>query len=415
MLKRLKLPTPHTKQTQILQSKAKRKVIVAGRQVGKTMLAGMELVGGPVFGTYGFLDGAHTHYSATTEDQSGAVWDYVTKWLRPLEDSPDYYKNETKRLIEFNGGRIRVKTGRNPHNLRGGNVDKLIFDECAYLDPLVWEEVGPPMLLVRNGVAVFLSTPKRQNWFFRLYQRAIDPGRIHWAGFNFATTENPYMTQEAWDLLTEDMTEENMQQEIYAQFLEGEGAVFRRVSEVCRLDIREPYGGRFVMGLDWGQQQDYTVAMVMDRDTCDVVDYDRFNKIGWAVQRGRIAALQDRWQCEAIWAENNSIGSPNIEALLADGLPVFPFETTAKSKAPLIESLVLAFERDEVAVIDDPVIVGELMAYERTTSKATLRPQYNAPQGMHDDCVIALALANHGRLTNTKVTQLSYNPFMRGR
>jgi hypothetical protein len=56
---------------------------------------------------------------------------------------------------------------------------------------------------------------------------------------------------------------------------------------------------------------------------------------------------------------------------------------------------VLAFDRDEIAILDDPIMTGELMAYERTITP-TGRSQYNAPTGMHDDCVIALALAWHG-------------------
>ena len=96
-----------------------------------------------------------------------------------------------------------------------------------------------------------------------------------------------------------------------------------------------------------------------------------------------------------IYAESNSIGGPNIEALQREGLPVRPFETTASSKPPLIESLVLAFDRSEITILDDPIMTGELMAYERTITPSG-RSQYSAPQGLHDDTVIALALAWHG-------------------
>jgi hypothetical protein len=196
-------------------------------------------------------------------------------------------------------------------------------------------------------------------------------------------------------MLTQDMTQDDYHEEILAQFLEGQGAVFRYVDERCTLQRREPYEGSFVMGCDWAKTVDSSCFMVMDRNTRHVVDYDRFNGVSWVLQRGRLKALADKWRVETIIAESNSFGDPNIEALQREGLPVRPFETTATSKPPLIESLVLAFDRGEIDCLNDPVIKGELMAYERKVS-STGRSQYSAPEGLHDDTVIALALAWHG-------------------
>jgi hypothetical protein len=72
---------------------------------------------------------------------------------------------------------------------------------------------------------------------------------------------------------------------------------------------------------------------------------------------------------------------------------IVPFETTATSKPPLIESLVLAFEREECQWQADPIWTGELEAYEAKYSATTGRPSYSAPEGLHDDTVIARALA----------------------
>jgi hypothetical protein len=391
-------PVPYSQQLVILQSPAPRKVICAGRQVGKTMLAGMSSIGGKGYGGRGLLDGAHVHLSSTTQDQSDLFWDYVTTWLAPLVNTPGFYKNESRRIIKYRGGQIRVKTGSNPDALRGGNVDKLILDECAYLDADAWGKVGQPMLLARDGVAEFYSTPKRRNWFFQLFNRANDPANAEWEAWNFSTLENPHLSQHALDLLIQDMTEEDYQQEILAQFLEGQGAVFRYVDERCRGQKKTPYDGQFVFGVDWAQQKDFTVIMVLDANTKVLVDYDRFNGVNWSLQRGKLKTLYDRWKPHMIYAESNSIGSPNIEALQQEGLPVRSFETTATSKPPLIESLVLAFDRGEITCLNDSVIKGELMAYERKVG-VTGRSQYSAPEGLHDDCVMALALAWHGAQT----------------
>ena len=78
-----------------------------------------------------------------------------------------------------------------------------------------------------------------------------------------------------------------------------------------------------------------------------MVALDRFNQVDWSLQR------QVAWRRSAkrgnrvtIWAEANSIGAPNIEALQQEGLPVRSFQMTAQSKGPLIEALVLAIEKE---------------------------------------------------------------------
>lgn len=388
----LTLPTPYALQADIIKHPAKRKVVCAGRRVGKTIMAALMAVDG-------LQAGKRVLLSSTSQDQADTFWEYIVDWLQPLIQSKTAYKNEVKRVIRLNAGRIHVKTGSNPDVLRGGKSDLLVLDECAYLDADAWRKVGAPMLADTDGTAVFISTPARRNWFFELYHQAVADTSGRWAAWNFSTHENPYLPQSALDALTADMTEEDYRQEILAEFLEGEGAVFRYVSERCTASKRAPYRGRFVAGIDFAQMQDYTAIVVMDADTRTVVDYDRFRQMDWSVQRARIRMMADRWNIERIIAERNSAGSPNIEALQKDEhLPVIAFDTTPSSKPPLIESLVLAFDRGEITVLDDPVMKGELMAYERKVSH-TGRSQYSAPAGLHDDTVMALALAWHGVTT----------------
>jgi hypothetical protein len=54
--------------------------------------------------------------------------------------------------------------------------------------------------------------------------------------------------------------------------------------------------------------------------------------------------------------------------------------------------LMLALEQRKLKILNDPVLISELQAFESTKLPGGgLR--YAAPQGMHDDCVMALALA----------------------
>lgn len=386
------IPAPHPKQAEIRDHPAQFKVVACGRQVGKTHLGGQEAGDG-------LVNQQRVLLSSTSQDQSDIFWEYMTTWFaEPIQDGL-IYKNEGRRILKYRDGLVRVKTGRDPDILRGGHWDKIIFDECAWLHPDAWNKVGLPMLATTNGTALFLSSPKRRNWFWELYNKAVADTTGAWAAWNFSTHENPFVTQAALDILTANMTEDDYKQEILAMFLEGEGSVFRRIDEQATLQPRAPYSGRFIFGVDFAQVKDYTVVTVMDAESRELVAYDRFNGVSWSLQRGRLRALYDLWKPTYIYAESNSVGGPNIEALQNEGLPVRPFETTASSKPPLIENLVLAFERGEIFILNDEIIKNELKAYERKVSTTTGRSQYSAPEGLHDDCVMALALSWYGCLS----------------
>ena len=69
-----------------------------------------------------------------------------------------------------------------------------------------------------------------------------------------------------------------------------------------------------------------------------------------------------------------------------------PFTTTQATKHTLIEKLSLAFEQGELRIPADPVLLGELQAYRAERLPSGLL-RYSAPEGGHDDTVMALALA----------------------
>src|SRR5690606_24760340 len=157
----------------------------------------------------------------------------------------------------------------------------------------------------------------------------------------------------------------------------------------------------YVMGVDWAQAHDWTVLTVMDVKDRQVVEIDRFNQIEWAFQRSRLVAMVEKWGVKYVLAEHNSIGGPNIEALNRDadlgGVAVVGFNTTNQSKTDAIQALMLAFEKGNIAIIDDPVLLAELEAFEATRLPSG-KWQYGAPGGMHDDTVISLMLAYQAAL-----------------
>jgi hypothetical protein len=400
----IRLVEPHDKQRAFRDSPAKRKVIVAGRRGGKTTGVGLIAVEAA-------LEGRRILEAAPTQDQTEAFWEAVKGALGDAIAQGHIYKNESRRLIELpNGGRIRCKTAWDADSLRGDYADLLILDEYSLMDPSTWDQVGAPMLLDNDGDAVFIGTPKRKNHFFAQYTKAIGDDTGRWAAWHFTSHDNPYLSEEALADITADMTEEAYRQEILAEFLDNEGAVFRNIAACLYPGGDTPKmheGHETVAGVDWGKSEDYTVCSVGCRECKREVALDRFHGIEYRLQRERIKAMAERWGVYDILAESNAMGEPNIEDMQYLGLPVRGFQTTAASKPPLIENLVLTFEREEMQFIDNPVATAELEAFEMRVSANTGRPTYSAPEGVHDDTVIARALmANAMQLRGAWMTLL---------
>lgn len=399
----IRLPKPHAKQAAIRASKARRKVCRFGRRFGKTSLFA-------IIGVEAMLKGRRVLEAAPTADQTNTFWDGCVSACTAAIAAGLIRKNETERSLEpeWNKGRLRAKTAWNADGLRGDYADYLLLDEFALMDPATWEAVGAPMLLDNDGDALFAFTPNRKNHAYVLHQKALADDSGRWAVFSGTSMDNPYLSPTALAEITADMSEDMYRQEILAEFLEGEGAVFRNIAEcLTALPTTPEQHGEMVrdhgmdkwvphsmtMGVDWGKQADSTAISIVCHNCHAEVAIDRFNQIDYRLQRQRLQVLYDRWKPQTIVAESNAMGEPIIEELVASNLPVTRFDTTPGSKPPLIENLALAFERGEYRWLPDTIWAAELEAYERKVSPITGRSQYSAPSGLHDDTVMARALA----------------------
>jgi hypothetical protein len=368
--------------------------VCCGRRFGKTELAVWRL-------SHEAHSGKRVAYFAPTYKMLTEVWRRLKAVLR---DSIKY-KNETERRIELTtGGSIDCWSLENADSVRGRKYHGLIVDEAAMVAYLndKWSESLTPLLTDYQGWAWFLSTPKGHNDFWRLWTRGIDPSYPDWQAWQYPTVSNPYIQPSEVDLQRSMLPARSFEQEYLAEFIDDAGGVFRGVADVCTLPQRTPYSGDFVMGVDWAKSHDFTVISLIDRETKKQVFMDRFNQVSWEVQRGRLIEIYRQWKPSVIYAESNSIGEPNIEALQREGIPVRPFETTALSKTPLIDALSLAIERKELTLLNNDVQRAELQAYQMERLPSG-KYRYGSPDGGHDDTVMALALAWHGCYTSKRL------------
>lgn len=385
----LQLMKPHTGgQRALYLHPARFQVVACGRRWGKTAFGKLWLLEGLI------RQGVPCWWVAPTYKMSGEIWREFQRTFGKFVS----WQNATDRVMEFsNGASLTVWTGKAHDTMRGGAPGRVVIDEAAMIptDEL-WYGSVLPALTDRDGSALFLSTPRGRNWFWELFNRGNDPLQQNlYKSWNFPSWFNPRFSRSYFETLRLSTPELFFRQEYEAEFVDDAGGVFRGVTKVATLDEAQPYAGDFVMGVDWGKSNDFTAISVIDRASKKQVALERFNQIGWSLQRGRLRTMYDRWKPAIIYAEANSIGDPNIEALRQEGLPVQAFYTTAQSKPPLIEALTLAIERQQIMLLNDRVQTAELQAYEMTR-RADGQFRYSAPDGGHDDTVIATALAWHG-------------------
>lgn len=379
---------PHRLQYHILRHPARFKVVASGRRFGKTELGKMLLLKA--------LKGRDKQlwWIAPTYGMAAQVWRDLSLLLEPIQVS----LSAAQRRIELrNGAQITVKSAHNPDRLRGAGLDYVVLDEAAFLPASLWPEVVRPMLMDRKGGAAFLSSPYGHNHFWELYKLGVDPAETEWESFCYSSYANPRIDRREIDTIRRNTPERVFQTEYLAEFVDELGAVFRNLDAAvtARPDALPDPSRRVIIGVDWGRDVDFTAAAVFDAGTLTLLALDRFNGLSWSAARARIAALSRRWHASAVWAESNSIGQPNIEALQAEGVPVRPFNTNLRSKHNLIDALAVALERAEIALYRDPVLLAELASY-RLAPLPGGGVRYTAPSGSHDDTVIALALAYHG-------------------
>lgn len=386
-----------------MQDKARFKVLAAGRRFGKSRMGALNCL------TVA-LKGGRAWWVSPSYPMAMIGW----REMRQLASQiPGVTVNKSDRVVTFpGGGYVQIKSSDNPDSLRGEGLDFVVMDECAFMQAETWTEALRPALADRKGSALFISTPKGYNFFHRIW--SINDGE--YKSWRFPTSDNPFIDATEIQAAKRELPERTFKQEFMAEFL-ADGSYFQNVDGACTVDTKENPSDhkahRIAAGIDFALSEDYTVITVACRECNRVVDWDRFNQIDYTYQRERIKTMVDRWKC-SILPERNSIGQPNIEILRQMGMDVlrgtdggWGFSTTATTKPELIQGLAAALEHEGFHVPDE--YADELRSYQVEVSTAG-HARFNAPNGLHDDRVISLALAWKAIATTNRI-EITANPF----
>lgn len=312
-----------------------------------------------------------------------------------------------KRISLPGGGLIEFWSLDDEDAGRSRKYHEIGIDEAGLVKDLEkrWYEAIRPTLTDYQGLAFFAGTPKGAGFFRTGFAMGQDPLNDEWRSWQMPTARNPKIEGVEGEIEAArlGMPDRAFRQEYLAEFLEDAGGVFRGVDEVVVKG--KQYGkpvGQLHIGLDLAKVEDFTVICVVD-DQGQQCYFERFNQISWEVQFARILELHKRMPKALWWVDSTGVGSPVYDRMIANAIPTMPYGITNASKNDLIDNLSMRIEAKSVELLDVPVQTNELKIYQYELTKSR-NVTMNAPAGMHDDCVIALALGVWG---STKVKPVS--------
>lgn len=381
---RIELPNPHINQQRILDSQSRFRVVMAGRRFGKSELSQIEII-------INALNGKNVAYITPTYQLARVFFEQLIKVV-PFES------NKSELSIKFpNDGSVEFFTGERLDNLRGRKFHLVVIDEASFIPNLEdgWLNSIRPTLTDYKGRALFISTPKGKNFFYSLYLKSGEPD---WESFKFTTYDNPYIDKGEIDDARLQLPEVVFEQEYMANPAENAANPFGSTYiRQCTFEVSHELPIAF--GIDLAKSVDWTVIIGLDRNG-SVCHFERFQK-DWR-QTKQVINLLPR---VPILMDSTGVGDPIFEDLQRDGLNVQGYKFTSGSKQQLMEGLVSAIHQRKIAFPEGP-ITQELEVFEYQYTAFGVK--YSAPQGFHDDCVMALGLAWHHYTRNRSQGSYSF-------
>lgn len=371
--------------------KRKNKVLVIHRRAGKTWLCLQYLVAEALQNPNKIY-----HYVAPNRNQAKRlVWEPPDMQKKVIDPALIESRNETELKIFFkNGSQLYIHGADDPDRLRGIECHGVILDEYAQMKPEVYDAIYRPVLAASGGWVWFVGTPQGKNDFYKRKLIAKENAK-KWHLVELKASESGLLTDETLAELRKEMPQNFYMQEMEISFIDDAGRIFRRISENIQGTFQEAIKTRhYQMGVDLAKYQDFTVIVVVDRHTHHVVYFERFNRLDWAFQRSRIENVARRYggnQC-TINIDSTGVGDPVVEELTRQNLTVMPYKFTNDLKEQMVRNLANLIEQNKITYPEIPELIRELEDYTYELLPSG-RVRYNAPDGQHDDAVVATFLA----------------------
>lgn len=309
---------------------------------------------------------------------------------------PELFKanNQNLTITLANGSVIWFKTGEKPDNLYGEDVYAAVIDEASRVRESAWHAVRSTLTATRGPLRAIGNVKGRGNWFFRLARQA-ESGAPNMGYYKLTAFDAANAGVLSWDEINDAkaVLPEAVFNELYLAIPSDDESNPFGLQHIRNCLIKTLSQERTAAcGIDLARKRNWSVIIALDRRG-QMTGIDRFRE-SWKRQEERIITLTKRWPT---LIDATGVGDVFYERLKEKHPNVEGFVFTARSKQALMEGLAVAIQNGEVGIIDDgsaysKALINELenFTFLHTTRGGVV---YTAPEGMDDDCVMALALA----------------------
>ena len=392
-------------QMQVHQSLALIKALWCGRRWGKSRCGTME-------GVKVYLDLLRVPAEASLVPPIH-IWTVVPTykhglqiWHELLSFIPEKYVSrvvQDEKILYLKGtpqGRAwalwELKTADNPSSLVTVGLDYLHVSEAQELPEGAWNALAPTLISPGRLHKAFLEgipPQTKSHWFARMYDLGQE-GKSDIESFHYTSYDNPMIPREQIDAQKEQLTEQAFRRQFLAEMTdEGEGYFGNYDACIEGELLKDPLPERkYVAGLDLGRRVDFTVLIVMDRESRCVVHHRRLHGGNWGQIQREIETETEHWDLKEIRMDSTGLGDPLFDIFYRSGLPVKPVSVQIAIKQRLMDDLAVAIQKRTIRYPYIPQLMRELgsVVPEKLPSG---RINVKAMGGEHDDYVMALALA----------------------
>lgn len=338
------------------------------------------------------------YWIAPSYHQAKLMHRRMKQFLRSADPNQTIWQsNESDLIITLTkiGSILYFKTGDNPDLIYGDDAYAVVIDEGSRQREEILELAQSLTTKTDGAIKVIGNMLGRNNWMYRLWLQGLDGS-------------NPDISSHiltCWDAIEAGQLKREV---IESKRRNMDPAEFRALYECEPLndDASNPFGSEYIdqcianlstkpaasFAIDLARNVDYTVVMGVDEDGY-VCRFERWQGFDYSTQIDLILNI--------IGATPTLIDATGVGLAVLDNLKARAWERgihsdiegftfTSSSKAPLIGNLITAIRTGRIHY-PDGIIPQELRNFE-AIYKDNGNITYSAPSGLHDDCVMALAL-----------------------
>jgi hypothetical protein len=307
------------------------------------------------------------------------------------------FDTPTPRIAMVNGTWIWFKSADNSDALYGEDVYAAVIDEASRVGESSWHAVRSTLTATRGPIRIIGNVKGRKNWFFDLCRRAEslmisdpDPRRrnMHYAKITAddAVSAGVLDAEEIEDARAT-LPEKIFRELYYAEPGDDTGNPFGLQYIRACAETELAAGPVVAWGLDLAKSQDWFVCIGLN-ELGQVAAFHRWRGLPWRQSIMRVWRLVG--EDTKVLVDSTGVGDPVLEELQVEHGNFHGYHFTQTSKQKLMEGLAVAIQSGKIA-FPHGEIVRELEMFEYKYTRTGV--SYSAPEGQHDDCVCALALA----------------------